>query len=115
MIDRTGLRSDVDYGINYAYAGYDVEPSMAIVCILMLITFFIAGYLIIYNIFDINIISDMQEYGLLKTIGTSGKQLKKIVTKRANIVSLIGIPIGLLMGVGVGACILPFVSGQMNT
>ena len=115
LIDRTGLRSDVDYGINYAYAGYDIEPSMAIVCILMLITFFIAGYLIIYNIFDINIISDMQEYGLLKTIGTSGKQLKKIVTKRANIVSLIGIPIGLLMGVLVGASILPFISGNMNT
>ncbi len=115
LIARTGLRDDVDYGINYAYAGYEIDTSMVIVCITMLITFFIAGYLIIYNIFDINIVSDMQEYGLLKTIGTTGKQLKKIVIKRANIISLIGIPIGLLMGVGVGACILPFISGQMST
>ena len=115
LIARTGLRDDVDYGINYAYAGYEVDTSMVIVCITMLITFFIAGYLIIYNIFDINIVSDMQEYGLLKTIGTTGKQLKKIVIKRANIISLVGIPIGLLLGVGVGACILPFISGQMST
>ena len=115
LIDRTGIRSDVDYGINFAYAGYDIDPFMAVVCVTMLITFFIAGYLIIYNIFDINIISDMQEYGLLKTIGTTGKQLKKIVMKRATIISLVGIPIGLLMGVGVGACILPFISDQMNT
>ena len=115
LIERTGLRDDVDYGINYAYAGYDIDPSMAVVCIAMMITFFIAGYLIIYNIFDINIISDMQEYGLLKTIGTTEKQLKKIVMKRANIISLAGIPVGLLMGVGVGACILPFISDQMNT
>ena len=115
LIDRTGIRSDVDYGINFAYAGYDIDPFMTVVCVTMLITFFIAGYLIIYNIFDINIISDMQEYGLLKTIGTTGKQLKKIVMKRATIISLVGIPIGLLMGVGVGACILPFISDQMNT
>lgn len=115
LIARTGLRSDVDYGKNFAYAGYEIDTSMAVICITMLITFFVAGYLIIYNIFDINIVSDMQEYGLLKTIGTTGKQLKKIVIKRANIISLIGIPIGLLLGVGVGACILPFVSGQMNT
>ena len=115
LIDRTGLRQDVDYGINYAYAGYDIDLSMAVVCGLMLITFFVAGYLIIYNIFDINIISDMQEYGLLKTIGTTGKQLKKIVMKRANIISLTGIPVGLLMGVGVGACILPFISDHMAT
>ena len=115
LIERTGIRNDVDYGINYAYAGYDIDPSMAIVCGLMLVTFFIAGYLIIYNIFDINIISDMQEYGLLKTIGTTGKQLKKIVFKRATLISLIGIPVGLILGVGVGAFILPFISGQMNT
>lgn len=115
LIDRTGLRQDIDYGINYAYAGYDIDLSMAVVCGLMLITFFVAGYLIIYNIFDINIISDMQEYGLLKTIGTTGKQLKKIVMKRANIISLTGIPVGMLMGVGVGACILPFISDHMAT
>ncbi len=115
LIARTGLRNDVDYGINFAYAGYEIDPSMAIVCIAMLITFFVAGYLIIYNIFDINIISDMQEYGLLKTIGTTGKQLKKIVMKRARIISLIGIPVGLLLGIGVGACILPFITDQMNT
>ena len=115
LIARTGLRSDVDYGINYAYAGYDVHPAMAAICVLMLITFFIAGYLIIYNIFDINIVSDMQEYGLLKTIGTTGKQLKKVVMRRATIISLVGIPFGLLMGVGVGAVILPYISEQMNT
>lgn len=115
LIERTGIRNDVDYGINYAYAGYEIDPAMAVVCGAMLITFFVAGYLIIYNIFDINIISDMQEYGLLKTIGTTGKQLKKIVIKRANIISLIGIPIGLLMGVGVGSFILPFITNNMNT
>ncbi len=115
LIARTGIREDVDYGINWAYMSESIDTSMAIICIGLLITFFIAGYLIIYNIFDINIISDMQEYGLLKTIGTSGKQLKKIVRRRANIISLIGIPIGLILGIGVGALLLPSISNQMVT
>lgn len=115
LIDRTGIRKDVGYGINWAYMTQSIDPFMVVVCIVLLITFFAAGYLIIYNIFDINIISDMQEYGLLKTVGTSGKQLKKIVMRRANIISLIGIPVGLLLGVGVGALLLPSISDQMNT
>ena len=115
LIARTGLRDDVDYGVNWAYMSEGVDASMVIVCVGLLITFFIAGYLIIYNIFDINIISDMQEYGLLKTIGTSGRQLEKVVMRRANIISLIGIPIGLALGVGVGALMLPSISSQMAT
>ena len=115
LIARTGIRDDVDYGINWAYMTESIDPSMIGVCIFLLIIFFIAGYLIIYNIFDINIISDMQEYGLLKTIGTSGKQLKKIVMRRANIISLIGIPIGLVLGIGVGKLMLPVISDQMVT
>ena len=115
LIERTGIRDNVEYGINWAYMTESIDPSMMIMCAGLLVTFFIAGYLIIYNIFDINIISDMQEYGLLKTIGTSGKQLKKIVMRRANVISLIGIPIGLILGVGVGALLLPSISSQLAT
>ena len=97
LIDRTGIREDVDTGINWAYVGGRLDPSVIFVCGILLITFFGAGYLIIYNIFYLNIISDMQEYGLLKTIGTTGKQLRKIVLRRATFVSVIGIPVGLLL------------------
>ena len=31
----------------------------------------VTGYLIIYNIFQISVISDIRFYGLLKTIGTT--------------------------------------------
>ena len=115
LIKRTGIRDDVEYGINWAYVGGKIDPSMAIVCGILLLTFFAAGYLIIYNIFYLNIISDMQEYGLLKTIGTTGKQLKKVVIRRASFISVIGIPIGLILGVGVGALLLPIISNEFVT
>ena len=113
LIQRSGLRKSVDYGVNWAYLSGGIDPSMIVLCIVLVLVFMVAGYLIIYNIFDLNILSDIQEYGLLKTIGTTGKQLKKIVMKRANIISAIGIPIGLIIGIGVGACLLPMISEQI--
>ncbi|MBO4706108.1 MAG: ABC transporter permease [Spirochaetaceae bacterium] len=115
LIQRSGLRNDVDYGVNWAYLSGEIDPSMLVLCIILLLVFMVAGYLIIYNIFDLNILSDIQECGLLKTIGTTGKQLKRIVMKRANIISAIGIPIGLIIGIGVGACLLPLISEQIYT
>ena len=56
------------------------------------------GYLIIYNIFYISVNRDIRLYGLLKTIGTTSKQLRKIIIKQALTLSLVGIPIGLLLG-----------------
>ena len=65
------------------------------------------GYLIIYNIFYISVTKDIKFYGLLKTIGTTSKQLKKIIIKQALKLSIIGIPIGLILGYGVAVLILP--------
>ncbi|MCR5283171.1 MAG: ABC transporter permease [Lachnospiraceae bacterium] len=115
LIARTGIREDVDYGVNWAYGASSLDPSMVIICLALGVVFMFAGYLIIFNIFDINIISDIQEFGLLKTIGTTEKQLKKIVMKRANMISLIGIPVGIGLGVLVAAILLPIISGQFDT
>ena len=115
LIARTGLREDVDYGINWAYGASRIDPTVVVICGALIIIFMFAGYLIIYNIFDINIISDIREFGLLKTIGTSEKQLKKIVMKRANLISIVGIPIGTALGILVAAYLLPIISGQFVT
>lgn len=65
------------------------------------------GYLIIYNIFYISVNKDIRFYGLLKTIGTTSKQLKKIILKQALTLSIIGIPIGLALGYLVAKIIVP--------
>ena len=64
----------------------------------ILILIMLSAYLIIYNIFYISVSRDIRFYGLLKTIGTTNKQLKKIVRKQAEILCIIGIPIGLVLG-----------------
>lgn len=67
----------------------------------------ISGYLIIYNILYIAVTKNIQFYGLLKTIGASPKQIKKIVKSEGLRLSIIGIPIGLILAVIVSYLIVP--------
>ena len=71
--------------------------------------FILCGYLLIYNIFDIGVMQDIQEFGIMKTIGMTGKQIKRLMRRQMLLLSLISIPIGLVVGYGVGALLLPVI------
>ena len=92
-----------------------IDPVATLVCAAAVIIFMFSGYLIIYNIFDLNLLSDMKEYGLLKTIGTSGKQIRYMVKLRTRFICLIAIPIGLIIGCGIGGWLLPMIGKYINT
>lgn len=87
-----------------------VGTQFALICALLLFLF--TGYLIIYNIFQISILRDLHFYGLLKTIGTTGRQINSIIRRQAWTLSLIGIPIGLYGGFFIGKALLPFLMVQ---
>ncbi len=78
----------------------DVLAVIAILISCLLVT--ISGYLIINNIFTISILRDINYYGQLKTVGATTKQIKKIIIRQGLYLSIIGIPIGLIVGVFVG-------------
>ena len=82
-----------------------IQQGIAVLIAIILVI--ATGYLIIYNIFYISVTKDLKFYGLLKTIGTTSKQLKRIIIKQAFKLSSIGIPIGLILGYGVAVLILP--------
>lgn len=67
----------------------------------------LSGYLLIYNVIYIAVIKEINFYGLLKTIGTSPKQIKRIVRGQVLKLSIIGIPIGLLLGSTISFAIVP--------
>lgn len=66
------------------------------------ILFMFGGYLLIYNVFDMSVTNDVRQYGLLRTIGTTPKQVKGLVRKQAMYLFLIGTPIGVLLGILLG-------------
>ena len=73
-----------------------------------------AGYLIINNIFRIAVANDVRFYGLLKTIGTTGRQIKRIILLQAGMLSLVGIPIGIGVGYFLGLMITWVVVPNMD-
>ncbi len=99
----------INQGVNWAYTASEVDPMTIILIVMVLMLIMASGYLIIYNVFYISVTKDTRYYGLLKTIGTTGKQLKAVVRKQALFLSFIGIPIGLFLGYGLGAWLLPVV------
>lgn len=86
-----------------------LQPGMMMSAIVFVLLFVVSGYLLIYNIFDISVMQDVRQYGLLRTIGTSTRQIKKIVNRQAVWLTLIGLPLGLIFGFLVSKMLLPVV------
>ena len=106
----------IHIGVNWGYLGAQLDGSIdlftaaALVFVLLIIIF--TGYLIIYNVFQISVSNDIRFYGLLKTIGTTGRQMKRIVRMQALFLSVVGIPVGLIIGYGIGAVMLPLAMSE---
>ncbi len=81
--------------------------------LLIMVLFVLCSYLLIYNIFDIATVKNIRSYGLLSTIGATPSQIKRIVMKQAFFLASIGIPVGLLLGFGIGTRLLPVVLSGM--
>lgn len=78
--------------------GFTGSISIAVGCGLLVIA---CAFMLIYNVISISTAKDIQEYGLLKVIGTTDQQLKKI-SYRQNICNILkGILIGSLISVGI--------------
>lgn len=105
-------------GVNWGYSASQLAESMDATTVLaiaaMLILIIFTGYLIIFNVFQISVAGDIRFYGLLKTIGTTPRQIKRIVRHQAMALSVIGIPVGLILGWIVGSLITPVIIGNLD-
>ncbi|MED9780750.1 MAG: FtsX-like permease family protein [Peptococcaceae bacterium] len=108
----------IDYGVNWGYTGANLaenfDPTTAIFIVVMLLLILFTGYLIIYNVFQISVAGDVRFYGLLKTIGTTPRQIRRMIRQQALLLSVVGIPIGLVLGWLVGKALVPVVISQLD-
>ncbi|MBU5294769.1 ABC transporter permease [Anaerosalibacter bizertensis] len=59
----------------------------------------VATVAVIYNSFNISVLERISQFGLLRSVGSTPKQIRDMVFKEATLLSAIGIPIGLFCGV----------------
>ncbi len=79
-----------------------------IVCLIIVVT----SVFCIKNSFDISITEKIREYGMLRSVGATKKQIRKNVMFEALILGTIGIPLGVLLG-ELASWILVFVSNTL--
>lgn len=58
----------------------------------------IAGVIMIYNTFNISVMERVRQFGLLRCIGASPSQIKKLVRREGLLITLKAIPIGIVAG-----------------
>lgn len=105
-------------GVNWGYTGAQlsdqIDPSVILTILVMLVLILFTGYLIIYNVFQISVAGDIRFYGLLKTIGTTPRQIRQIIRIQALVLSAAGIPAGLLLGWLLGGVLTPVITAHLN-
>lgn len=80
---------------------YDTYNSSLYGMIAILIVIIMMGSIaLIYNAFSISVSERTVQFGLLSSIGATKKQIRKSVRFEALVLGLIGIPIGILAGIG---------------
>ncbi|MBO5070604.1 MAG: ABC transporter permease [Roseburia sp.] len=92
-IAENNVRINTEYlGANY------VDPSIVpiMACIMLIIVF--AGIITIYSIYYVSMGERIQEFGKLKAIGATRRQLHRIVLGEGFAVALFAVPAGLLVG-----------------
>lgn len=122
VVDDPGNLSEkeIRIGVNFAYifsgdSSFDFKTFLPFLAFLILVM--VAGYLIINNIFKISVNEDIKLLGLLKTIGMTKPQIKKLVHLESLAVVLPAIIVGDIVGISIGKVILNkiFANNEMLT
>lgn len=110
LLDALGIPYD-DQGASDTDAGFSF---MTVACVLVGALLLLAAGLVIYNILKVAVAKRIREYGTLRAIGSSRKQLYLLVTTQLLLLCAIGIPVGLLFGILSAKGILMAVTGSLN-
>lgn len=85
---------------NYSYLLWSKNPGMDIIAggifICCVVIFF--SILVIYNIFQVGLVQKVQEYGKIKALGATKRQMKRVILREGMSLTVFGIPVGLCLG-----------------
>ncbi|SHJ41470.1 putative ABC transport system permease protein [Clostridium cavendishii DSM 21758] len=90
----------------------DINNAISIVAGIIIGIVVIATIFVIYNAFNISIADRMTQFGLLRAIGTTKKQMRSLVFREASVMSIISVPIGLVCG-ALALYIVAFIFSKM--
>jgi putative ABC transport system permease protein len=98
---------------------YDTDTGTTktnLIALSIVIAFLIfTGYLLIYNVLYISVSRDVRFYGLLKTLGTTPKQIRRIVLGQIMRLCVIGIPLGAAVALLLSSVAVPMFLSKLGS
>ncbi len=85
---------------NSAYVMWSLDPGRETIvgCALLALIVIVFSVMVIYNIFQTGIAHRVREYGKIKALGATKKQMKKLIFREGMLLAAAGIPAGLAAG-----------------
>ena len=106
-------RSVLTYLGSFQYSSFMTVITGCAVIVISLIMF--GSVSLIYNAFAISVSERTRDFGLLSSIGATKRQMKRMVLFEAFSVALVGIPIGVLSGIGGIGVTLMIIGGKFTS
>jgi putative ABC transport system permease protein len=100
---------NVDLNNEYLFTMTDPGTEMAGIVFGIAALIIVFSGLVIYSIYYVGVITDVQEIGKLKALGASKKQIRNLLLTEGMFISGIAIPIGVILGFLIPYFILPIV------
>ena len=100
-IEEYDVRINTDY-INASNPDSQVIAGGIIVALIIILS----SMLVIYSIFYVSVINKVHEYGKLRAVGATKRQIRKIILREGFILSCISIPLGIAIGYLIGQVVI---------
>ncbi len=98
--------ADIAFSSSY-FDTFDNASSNTLTTVLVGILIVIACSTVIYSLFYISVTGKVKEYGRLRIVGITQKQMKRLVRKESRKLSLLSIPLGIVIGCIIGYLLIP--------
>lgn len=110
LAEKCGIDSE-NVSENYIYLMYTREPGTETIaaCIMIALLVIVVSVVVIYNIFQVGIVQKIQEYGKIKALGSTRRQMKSMIFREGMMLAAVGVPLGLLLGLGAGKIIFHYI------
>ena len=100
-IEEYDVRINTDY-INAS----NPDPQVIAGGIVVALIIILSSMLVIYSIFYVSVINKVHEYGKLRDVGATKRQIRKIILREGFILSCISIPLGIAIGYLIGQVVI---------
>ena len=100
-IEEYDVRINTDY-INAS----NPDPQVIAGGIVVALIIILSSMLVIYSIFYVSVINKVHEYGKLRDVGATKRQIRKIILRDGFILSCISIPLGIAIGYLIGQVVI---------